>query len=166
MAFPSRRKTIFILLTALLLLSGCLSRMITRPNVAIQEIRLAGLSLTGATLTFLIELENPNGFGITISSFTYSIYLNDRSVASGETTEAVSIPRRSTTKVSLPLKTAFQDLEKSLNALIGSETVEYRIEGSLGVRSFFGRWTFPYNRTGTIDLKHRHPLNPPSGRVP
>jgi LEA14-like dessication related protein len=166
MALSSHRKVFFILLTASLLLSGCLGRMITRPTVAIQEIRLTGLSLTGATLTFRVELENPNGFGITVTKFTYSIYLNDRPVATGETTEAVPIPRRSTTPVSLPLKTAFQDLEKSLNALIGSDTVEYRIEGSLGVRSFFGRWEFPYNRTGTVDLKHPRPLKPPTDRAP
>jgi LEA14-like dessication related protein len=166
MILTSHRIIVVVLLAASLFLSGCPSRMITRPSVAIQEIRLTGLSLTGATLTFLVELENPNGFGLTVTKFTYSIYLNDRPVATGETTEAVSIPRRSTTPVSLPLKTAFRDFEKGLASLIGSDRVEYRIEGSLGMRSFFGRWEFPYNRTGMIDLKHPRPLKPPTDRAP
>ncbi len=165
MTLSSRRKALFILLTASLVLSGCLGRMITQPTVAIEEIRLTGLSLTGATLTFLVELDNPNGFDVTVTAFTYSVYLNDRPVANGETAELIPIKRRSITPVSLPLKTTFQDLEQGLNSLIGSDTAEYRIEGSLAVRSFFGRLEFPYNRTGRIDLKHRRPFKSPDGPV-
>jgi LEA14-like dessication related protein len=161
----SYRKTIIVLLTASLFLSGCLGRMITRPTVAIQEVHITGLSLTGATLTFLVVLENPNGFGVTVTTFTYSVYLNDRPVAQGEATEPISIKRRSVTPVSLPLKTAFQDLEKGLKSLIGSDMANYRIEGSLAVRSFFGRLEFPYSRTGTIDLKHQRSPAPKTGRA-
>ncbi|MBI3596950.1 MAG: LEA type 2 family protein [Nitrospirae bacterium] len=165
MIMSSYRKTFIVLLTASLFLSGCFSRMITRPTVAIQEIHVTGLSLTGATLTFLVELENPNGFGLTVTAFTYSVYLNDRPVAQGEATEPISIPRRSVTPISLPLKTTFQDLEKGLKSLIGFDTVEYRIQGSLAVRSFLGRLEFPYSRTGTIDLKHQRSFSPPSGNA-
>jgi len=156
----SYRKAIIILLTASLFLSGCFSWMITRPTVAIQEIHVTGLSLTGATLTFLVELENPNGFGLTVTAFTYSVYLNDRPVAHGETTDPIAIPRRSVTSIPLPLKTSFQDLEKGLKSLIGSDSAEYRIQGSLAVRFFLGRPEFPYNRTGTIDLKHQRSSRP------
>ncbi|MEK6683736.1 MAG: LEA type 2 family protein [Nitrospirota bacterium] len=164
MAKPSHRKIVIVLLTVSLFLSGCLSRTITRPTVAIQEVHVTGLSLTGATLTFLVELENPNRFGVTVTAFTYSVSLNDRPVAKGKATGPISIKRRSVTPVSLPLKTAFQDLEKGLKSLIGSDTAEYRIEGSLTVRSLFGRLEFPYNRTGTIDLKHPRSLKPPVDR--
>ena len=162
MVMSSYRKTLIVLLTASLFLSGCLSRMITRPTVAIQEVHVTGLSLSGAELTFLVELENPNGFGVTVTAFTYSVSLNDRLVAKGEATEPTPIKRRSVTPVSLPLKTAFQDLEKGLKSLIGADTAEYRIEGLLAVRSFFGRLEFPYSRTGTIDLKHPRSLKPPT----
>ena len=159
----SSRKAVVILLTASLLLSGCFSWMITRPTVAIQEIHVTGLSLTGATLTFLVELENPNGFGLTVTVFTYSVYLNDRPVAHGETTDPIAIQSRSVTSIPLPLKTTFQDLEKGLKSLIGSDSVEYRIQGSLAVRSFLGRLEFPYSRTGTIDLKHQRSSRPSGG---
>jgi len=159
----SYRKPVIILLTASLLLSGCFGWMISRPTLAIQEIHVTGLSLTGATLTLLVELENPNGFGLTVTEFTYSVYLNNRPVAQGEATEPIAIQRRSATSIPLPLKTTFQDLEKGLKSLIGSDTVEYRIQGSLAVQSFLGRLEFPYSRTGTIDLKHQHSSSPPSG---
>lgn len=159
----SYRKPVFILLTASLFLSGCFGWMISRPTVAIQEVHVTGLSLTGATLTFLVELENPNGFGLTVTTFTYSVYLNDRPVAQGEATEPIVIQRRSVSSVPLPLKTTFQDLEKGLKSLIGSDTVDYRIQGSLAVQSFLGHLEFPYSRTGTIDLKHQRSSTPPSG---
>jgi LEA14-like dessication related protein len=159
----SFRKPVIILLAASLFLSGCFGWMISRPTVAIQEIHVTGLSLTGATLTFLVELENPNGFGLTVTAFTYSVYLNDRPVAKGEATEPIAIQRRSITSIPLPLKTTFQDLEKGLKSLIGSDSVEYRIQGSLAVQSFLGRLEFPYNRTGTIDLKHQRSSSPPYG---
>ena len=153
-AIPNHKKHIAILLTVLFLLSGCLGRMITRPTVTIQSIEVTGLSLAGAALTFRVELENPNGFGVTITAFTYSIYLNDHPIAKGETTEPVTIERRSAARVSLPLKTSFREIEKGLKFLIGSDTADYRIEGSLTVQSFFGRLEFPYSRSGTISIKH------------
>jgi len=161
----SHRKAVIILLTASLFLPACFSWMITRPTVAIQAIHVTGLSLTGATLTFLVELENPNGFGLTVTEFTYSVYLNDRLVANGETTDPIAIQSRSVTSIPLPLKTSFQDLEKGLKSLIGSDSVEYRIQGSLTVQSFLGHLEFPYNRTGTIeiDLKHQRSSRLPAG---
>ena len=162
MTLSSRRGTFFILLAVSFFLSGCLGRMITRPTVAIQEVHVTGLSLSGAELTFRVELENPNGFGVTVTAFTYSVFLNDRPVAKGEATDPISIKGRSVTPISLPLKTAFEDLGKGLQSLIGSDRVNYRIEGSLAVKSYFGRLDFPYSRAGTIDLKHPRPLRPPA----
>ncbi|HUK56080.1 MAG TPA: LEA type 2 family protein [Nitrospiria bacterium] len=137
--------------------------MITRPTVSIQEVHVTGLSLTGATLTVLVELENPNGFGVTVTTFTYSVALNDRPFAQGAAAGPISIKRRSITPVSVPLQTTFKDLEKGLKSLTGSDTVEYRIEGSLAVQSFLGRLEFPYRRTGTIDLRHPRSLNSSKG---
>lgn len=155
MSRPSYRTALIILFSASLLLSGCFSWWIARPTVAIREIHVTGLTLSGATLTLLVELENPNGFGLTVTAFTYTLYLNDRPVAQGKTIESVELPRRSVTSIPLPLKTSFQDLERGLQSLIGSATVDYRIQGSLEVRSFLGPLEFPYHRTGTIDLKHQ-----------
>jgi len=163
MILSSFRKVFIVLLTATLFLSGCFSWTITRPTVALQEVHVTGLSLTGATLTFLVALENPNGFGLTVTTFTYSVSLNNRPVAQGELTEPISIPSRSVTSIPLPLKTTFQDLERGLKSLVGSDTVEYRIEGSLAVRSFLSHLEFPYSRTGTIDLKHQRSFGSPSG---
>jgi LEA14-like dessication related protein len=163
MTLPPYRIFFIVLLTSSLFLSGCFSWMITRPTVALQEVHVTGLSLTGATLTFLVALENPNGFGLTVTAFTYSVSLNARPVAQGELTEPISIPSRGVASIPLPLKTTFQDLDRGLKSLIGSDTADYRIEGSLAVRSFLGRLEFPYSRTGTIDLKRQHSIRSPSG---
>jgi LEA14-like dessication related protein len=162
MIMSSHRLTVIVILTASLFLSGCLGRLIARPTVTLQEVQITGLSLTGATLTFRLGLENPNGFGVTVTALSYSIYLNDRPLAKGEATDPIPINRRSVAQISLPLKTSFQELEKGLKSLIGSGAVAYRIEGSLAARSFFGRLEIPYSRTGTIELKHPRPLRPPS----
>jgi len=155
-----------VMLTASLFLSGCLGRLIARPTVTLRDVQITGLNLTGATLTFRVGLENPNAFGVTVTAFSYSIYLNDRPIAEGEATHPISIERRNVTEVSLPLKTTFREMEKSLMSLIGSDTAEYRIQGSLAVRSFFGRLEVPYRRIGTIVLKHQPSLRPPPDPAP
>jgi len=124
--------------------------MVTRPTVAVREVQITGLSLSGVTLTFLVELENPNGFGITVTDFSYSLFLNNRAVANGAATEPVSIDRHSITKIALPLKSSFADIVQELQSMNGSDALEYRIEGSVTVRSMLGRMTFPYSRTGEI----------------
>ncbi|MBI3609446.1 MAG: LEA type 2 family protein [Nitrospirae bacterium] len=145
------------------LLSGCLSRMITRPTVAIQSVQVTGLNPAGATLTFLVDLENPNGFGVTVKAFSYSVYLSDHLLAQGEMREPVSIKGRSVASIPLPLKTDLQEIVTGLKSLNSSDMADYRIEGSLKIRSFFGRLEFPYNRTGTIYLRPLRFLRPPSG---
>lgn len=166
MILSSCRLTVILMLTASLFLSGCLGRLIARPTVTLRDVQITGLNLTGVTLTFRVELQNPNAFGVTVTAFSYSIYLNDRPIAVGEATDQIFIERRNITEVSLPLKTTFREMEKGLASLIGSDAAEYRIEGSLAVRSFFGRLEVPYRRIGTIDLKHPRPLRPPSDPAP
>jgi len=148
-----------------LFVSGCLDRMVTRPTVTVQEVRISELTLSGATLTFRVQLENPNGFGITVTAFSYTIYLNDRPVASGQAPEPISINRHSVTEFSLPLKTSFAEIENQLKSILHSDTLAYRIEGSLVVQSVFGRLTFPYTRTGTIGPTHTGLIGLPSAKA-
>jgi LEA14-like dessication related protein len=144
--------------------------MVIRPTVAVREIRVTGLSLSGVTLTFLVELENPNGFGITVTDFSYSLFLNNRAVANGAATEPISINRHSITKIALPLKTSFADIVQELQSMNGSDTMEYRIEGTVTVRSMLGRMAFPYHRTGVIGPGHSRsfhaPDNPAAHSIP
>jgi LEA14-like dessication related protein len=154
-------KPFFILVCASLFVSGCLDRMVIRPTVAVREIQVTGLSLSGVTLTFGVELENPNGFGITVTDFSYTLFLNNRAVANGAAPEPISIDRHSITKIALPLKTSFSDIVQELQSMNGSDAMEYRIEGTVTVRSMLGRMEFPYSRTGVIGPGHSRSSHSP-----
>ncbi len=152
---------------AVFLSSGCMGRALVRPNVTLGSVEVTGLSLTGAHLTLQVDLENPNRFGVTITRLGYTVFLNDRPLATGAVLDPISIPSRATTTVRLPLSTSFRDLKTGLKSLLESDSVAYAIEGDVAIRSFFGSRNFPYHRTGTINLKrHRPPESGGSGGAP
>lgn len=138
-----------------LLLSGCLPFIVDRPAVALQSVEVTGIRLAEADLSFRVEVTNPNRWGVTITVLDYSLYLNERPVAHGRLADPVAVPGRGSVSMDLPVTASFKDLEIGLRSLFRAEPVDYRLEGTLTVAAWGGRYEFPFNRKGSI------PLGPP-----
>jgi len=120
------------------------------------ELRLlrsgAGLPLGGAGVRLWARVENPNPFGLTVSTLTGSLHLEGRSSGDWARAATVDLPlglpleARQQTEFPIDLTVNLSDLPEladlARRALAGS-AIPYRLEGTVGVEAgSLGRPTF------------------------
>ncbi|HEY2946698.1 MAG TPA: LEA type 2 family protein [Vicinamibacteria bacterium] len=120
------------------------------------ELRLlgsgSGLPLGGAGVRLWARVENPNPFGLTLSTLTGSLLLE--SARSGDWPRAATLDlplglplaARQQTEIPIDLTVSFSDLPDLADVVrraIGGSTVPYRLDGTIGVDAgSLGRPTF------------------------
>jgi hypothetical protein len=144
-----RRRDVLSLLLALLT-AGCASlaqigRVIQPPKFEAaedhpSEIRLVGpasdLPLGGAMVRVWSRVRNPNPIGLTLSTLRATLMLEGTRAAEGEFPLGLSLQAGGESLVPLDLAISFSDVPALANALhrgAGSESLHYRVDGTIGV---------------------------------
>ena len=150
-------------LTLVLGCAGCAS-LIKQPRVALAEVAVESLTLSGATIQVQLEVENPNGFSLDARALEYTFYFQPaggggeedgdawRTLTSGRTVEAVNLPANGTVNVPVAIPFRFRALEEAATSLLRDGTLRYRFEGAFTVGSPVGDLRVPFDRTGLLDL--------------
>jgi LEA14-like dessication related protein len=149
---------------------------VKEPRVALAEVAVQALTLSGATIRVELDVENPNGFGLDAKALEYTLFFQTgpasdtpgggvdagvdaagggdswRTLASGRTVEAVSLPSNQTVRVPVAIPFRFRDLEDAAASLLRDGTLRYRFEGAFTVGSPVGDIRVPFDRTGLLDL--------------
>ncbi len=134
--------------------SGCSTPSAGSP----VDILLAGLlpsESSGAgelALRFVIRLENASPEAVAVEGGAYKVYLNDTYVGQGLSNESVSIPRLSSTTVTVPVHVSTVRLVGSLYQVLKSNQAVYRLEGTLYVRQGGRQRSYRVVREGAVDL--------------
>lgn len=134
-----------------LMLSSCAGWMTQEPSVQLRRVSLHPRSLTEIRLVLELDVQNPNRFDLTIQSFQYRLFLNEREIGSGRLEKEVRIPADSTVRVQAPVVAGFKNWNESLRAVIAYKAIPYRIEGEAKVRTIFGSRNYPFSKEGKID---------------
>lgn len=151
-----------LVLLSTLLHAGC-AALVKEPRVALAEVAVQSLSLSGATVRVELEVENPNGFGLDARALEYTLFFQAgggegvdddawRTLAAGRTTEGVSLPANETVRVPVDIPFRFRDLGDAASSLLRDGTLRYRFEGAFTVGSPVGDVRVPFDRTGLLDL--------------
>lgn len=113
------------------------------------ELRLSGLSggmPLGATLRIWAEVDNPNPFGLTLSTVKGSLFLDDQEAADVNLPLGLRLEARDETVVPIDLSIQLDDLPglaRTLARAVTGSPIEYRLDGTLGVDAGdFGEPTF------------------------
>jgi LEA14-like dessication related protein len=101
-----------------------------------------------------LDVQNPNRFDLTLKSFEYTVYLNNKEIGNGRLEKELLIPSSSTTQVQVPVGAKFKDLGGSLKTIITSDDLPYKIEGKADIKTAFGCLNFPFLKEGHINLKN------------
>lgn len=134
-------------------LTSCLSWFLEKPAVTVREIRLSPRSLLEMNLVLGIDVENPNRLDLTVTSFEYTVHLNNEDIGSGRLEKEIRVPATSTTRVEAPLAATFKNLGASLRTILTREDVPYKIEGKARVKTSLGSLTFTFSREGRLNSK-------------
>jgi len=114
-----------------------------------SEIRLvgprAGQPLGGAAVRLWTRVNNPNPFGLTLSTLRATLYLEDTRAAEGEFPLGLPLQAREDVEVPLDLSISFSDVP-ALASMLGrglGSAVRYRVDGTFAVEvGQFGSPTF------------------------
>lgn len=134
-----------------LLLLSCAGWMMEEPSVQLRRVSLHPRSLTEIHLVLDLDVQNPNRFDLTIRSFQYKLFLNEREIGSGRLEKEVRIPADSAVRVQAPVVAGFKNWNESLRAVIADKNIPYRIEGEANVRTIFGSRNYTFSKGGKID---------------
>lgn len=149
----------YLLLAVALLLAGCatVSQLIRVEPPRFQaaegrrsELRLLGPSSTrplgGAAVRIWARVQNPNAFGLTLSTVEGDLLLEGAHAAAVELPLGLPLRAQQDTVVPIDLTISFADVPGLADAairLLTERTVEYRLDGRFGVDAGpFGRPTF------------------------
>jgi LEA14-like dessication related protein len=147
------RYGLLLLCTLLLFLVSCLGWILEKPSFVLREITLSPRSLIEMNLLLGLDVQNPNRFDLTLTSFEYAVYLNNEEIGKGRLEKEILVPSSSITQVQAPVAASFKNLGGSLMSIIAgmtSKDVSYKIEGKAEVKTFFGSFNFPFSKEGRI----------------
>ena len=121
----------------------------TQPDVALRNVQLRGIGLTGGELDLELQVMNPNGYALVDPRVSYRVYLRDVEVASGFTDLSLTVAEGDSAVVRVPASVGYMALQRAGRTLIGGTgAAPYRVLGRITVGTPYGRRTFPYDRVG------------------
>ncbi len=131
---------ILFLLTLSMCLMSCLSWIMEKPSFVLREITvsLRPSSLTEANLIIGLDVQNPNRFDLTLKSFEYVLFLDNKEIGTGHLEKEIPVPSLSTTQVQVSVVAKFKDLGDSLKTIITGHDLPYKIEGKASIETTFG----------------------------
>ena len=146
-----RRLAIFAAGVALVAGASCQTlgrRVFEQPKVTFKDVKINGVGLTGGSLDILLNVYNPNSFGLEATRLTYKLLVDTVEFGTGATDSDFAIQGNDSTTVRLPLDFNWAGVGAVGRELLGAGTVNYRVVGDVTVGSPLGTYTIPYDQTG------------------
>ena len=155
----AKRFLLLALLVAALPLHSCKSviREVFRPpKIRVIDVAFASNPLVDpeASWTAIVSLEvnNPNGYPLTVAHVAYCAIMDTRTVADGERTEDIRIGASGITVVKLPVVFRPEAFSDAARQVLGKRSLHYEFNGSAALRApIAGTVRIPFSRTGTFD---------------
>lgn len=130
--------------------------VVRKPDVSLTNFSVENLSLSGADLLVKLNVQNPNAFQILIDDLNFDLEVNGLKSFSGTVSEEVSIDRKSTEAVELPLNISFLNAGMAAYRLLNSsEDLDYKLTGSTLIGSdlpYFKKSNFDFDKSGSVDI--------------
>jgi LEA14-like dessication related protein len=140
--------SILFLLALSICLTSCLSWIMEKPSFVLREIILRPSSLTEAKLLIGLDVQNPNRFDITLKSFEYVLFLDNKEIGTGRLEKEILVPSLSATQVQVSVVAKFKDLGGILKTIIAGDDLPYKIEGKASIETALGSRDFPFSKDG------------------
>jgi LEA14-like dessication related protein len=122
----------------------------------IMSITIVQADLINTRLKLSLKIDNPNPIPLTLSSFRYELYGNDRFWASGTEKDLPVIPARSSSEAAFEFEMNFINMKRQLlDDVIAMRQVRYRVVGNVDVETGVPRlpgfrMNFDYSGTSAV----------------
>lgn len=151
----TRRRATIVAITAstAMLFVGCRAvsrRMYRPPTVALRNVAVDGVGVTGGSLRVALLVRNPNFYSLSSAGMRYRLLVGDDSVpiAAGVDSTHRRIGADDSTLVELPVQVSWQGLTAAGRAIAASGLVPYQLVGNITVDTPLGAHDIPVNQRG------------------
>jgi LEA14-like dessication related protein len=140
------------LCAALTLIVGCsyiAKKVMEPPKAKVERVSLKDASISGATIVFGVEVDNPNPFAVRVDDLNYAVEVGGKPIGKGQIESSAQVGGRSKAVIDLPVPVKFSDVFSSLLDFVTTGTSAYHIKGE----ARFGLIKVPFDKTGELKLK-------------
>ena len=123
-----------------------------KPTMTLKDARLSDISLGGATVNLVFDVDNPNEEGLSLGETDYLLKIEGKQLVAGKPPEGLKIPGKGHAEVVLPASVKFAELGSSILALLSQKSVAYDASGHIGVATPIGLVALPFQKEGRLDL--------------
>lgn len=118
------------------------------PTVALRDVRMSGVGLTGGAMDIDFNVYNPNDYRLVSPRVTYRVYIGDVELAKGFSDVEAEVQSRDSTRLTVPVRFSYIGAGRAGKEALGSGMAIYRVVGQIHVGTPYGRLSAPYDRQG------------------
>jgi LEA14-like dessication related protein len=102
--------------------------------------------------TLTLEVNNPNGYPLTVSHVAYTAVIGRETVAEGELLADIRVEASRVTPVRIPVTLRPDAFREAMRRVLQARRLGYEFNGSVAMRApIVGTVRIPFSKTGTID---------------
>lgn len=132
-------------------LTGCATLPATTqaPNLSVVSIEPVEMTPLEQKYRLQVRLQNPNDHALEISGMSYTLEVNGQALLKGVSGDSVTVPRFGESIIELSGVSTLFGFVRQIQALQerGSQGMDYRLSGKLGLAGRFGSLPFSYEGT-------------------
>lgn len=139
---------------------------IQKPVVSLVDYRVSELTLSGAELTFDVQVDNPNPLAIDLTSYSYGFEVEDHSFLNGNQTTNTQIDAHGSQIIQVPIHISYSQLFESIKTIASKDEVTYSFGAEIAVHvPILGEVSIPVKQTGTLPVVQMPQIIPKSFKV-
>jgi LEA14-like dessication related protein len=125
------------------------------PVVTLQDVRIAGLGVSGGNLDVMLNVYNPNGYRLDATRLNYRLLVDSTQVATGVVDSRFTVQDNDSTTVRIPVSFSFSGVGAAGRSIWNTGAVNYRVTGDITVGTVVGNFTVPFSQTGRFSTLGR-----------
>jgi LEA14-like dessication related protein len=124
-----------------------------KPTAKLTGTRLANINFEQVDLIFDLAVENKNPVSLNLAGLEYDLKIENQSLVSGTTAQAIKLQANSTSPVQLPITLKFDDLKKLPGELWSKDTIAYQLISQFNVDlPVIGNYAIPVTNKGELPV--------------
>src|ERR1700704_2776892 len=155
LAFMGRRASSITMLIAALAGCATLRNALTfeNPQIALQQINVTGLGMTGGTLDLVFDVYNPNQYRLRSTRLEVGLELASTDFGEALIDKPLDLSPQNHSSVVMPVRFSWAGVGAAARSLLQSQELPYGITGAVILDTPLGSRTVQLQNTGKVPLR-------------
>ena len=123
------------------------------PQIALQEINITGLGLTGGTLDLVFDVYNPNTYRLRSTRLEVGLDLEDTYFGEALIDKPLDLSPENHSRVIMPVRFAWSGVGAAARALLERQALNYGLTGAVLLETPLGERRVQLKNKGTVPLR-------------